>query len=193
MLLTFSAWIVSVLGFALAYVIAFANSMKTVPSKSIGSTIASAVLPLLAVALSAWVIARYWSEQRHGAALGLGGFPLLIALIGVLVAFMPLTSSKRSSKAWKHDTATRPDGTTYFRDTPHNWSLDEPAYRSTVAREVAGAEPPQNAATWSAYWAEHFAALRRWHENPQRHIDFIAQLRREAKLPELLVPAPQAG
>lgn len=190
MLLTIFAWVVSLAGFALAYVIAFANSMKTAPSKSAGSTAISAVLPLLAIGLSAWVTLGYWRAERHGAAIGLGGVPLLIGLVGALVTFMPLTSSRSGRKAWQHETGTRPDGTTYFRDTPRNWQLDESAYRSTVAREVAGDTPPQDTASWPAYWAQHIAALHKWHENPQRHIAFIAQLRREAKLPELPSPRP---
>lgn len=187
MLLLVSAWILSVLGVALAYVIDFANGMKTAPSKSTKDRLISAALPLVALVLVALVLGRAWQAQAFARGLLLAGVPLLLALFGLVVAFAPM-SRNRGYKS-EYETATRRDGTKYFRDSRKNWSLDEAAYRSTVAREAAGDRPPQNAASWAEYWTGYMEGLWKWHGNPPRRIDFIVQLRREAKLPELAVPA----
>lgn len=182
-MLTLIAWVFGVAGVGMAYFIALAGAMKTVPSRAPKEVLVSGILPVLAILLGSVALVRTLHTQSHVRAILLDGVPILLGVLGAVIAFAPLTGGPGHSSVWEPELGVRPDGTSYFRDSDANWRHDEPLYRETIAREAAGDPPPQSAQSWSGYWAEYFEGLRKWHENPDRHISFITTLRRERGLP----------
>lgn len=183
-MLTLSAWVLGVAGVGLAYFIALAGAMKTAPSRSPKETLVSGILPVLTILLGSAALMRALPTQSPVRAILLNGVPILLGLLGAVIAFVPLTGGPGHSSLWEPELGARSDGTKYFRDSDANWRHDEPLYRATVSREAAGEPPPPPARSWPGYWDEYFEGLRKWHENPDRHIGFITTLRRERGLPE---------
>lgn len=186
MLLALSAWIAGLLGLALALVLGFANGMKTVPSRSPTEVAIAAAFPALALLLAGFALHRAW--RAHGAdwsVMWQGVLPLCLAL-GALVIALDLPLGRRAGHArFTRETATRADGSKYYRDNEHNWRLEQENCRAALAREAAGELPPSGARGWPEFWADYFAGLEQWQENPGRYIGLVLQLRRDARLPEI--------
>lgn len=83
------AWIVAVLGAALAWVISLAGSMSTVPRLSLGAALAAVPLPLLAMLLGALHLTR--RRRAEGGvparALVAGGGPVALGALTLLYMF----------------------------------------------------------------------------------------------------------
>ena len=84
-MIPFLAWLVAVLGFALAYLIALAAAMKTVPELTLGGLLAGLPLPLLGLLLAAYAAREYARAKKWLKFFLLAVPPLLIAALGLVV------------------------------------------------------------------------------------------------------------
>jgi len=119
MLLTVVAWIVAFAATAFAYVLGFANGMKTAPSRSVRGALLAGAVPLGALALATYVVAGRWAHAGVGSALLRGGVPLSVGLLGVLLALDWLPRRSRGAGVFERQIATRPDGRG-TKDTANN-------------------------------------------------------------------------
>lgn len=85
--MTIAAWITSILGFAIAFVLSLAGAMKTVPMLSAGEALAGVPVALLGLLLSLNVVYRHMQARRHARMILLGGIPLAIAALALFIVY----------------------------------------------------------------------------------------------------------
>lgn len=158
------AWLVAGAGAALGWLLSFAGSMCAAPRFPARQRFVVAGLSGLALALAvgAWAAA----DSAGWWALG----PGLLAVFGLLVAIQPTTRRGSALAAATRTTVRAPDGTLWFADDAHNLRLTELEVARSLAAERAGQGPPGGSASWEAHWAQYEDGLRRWQQNPERHL-----------------------
>lgn len=176
------AWLLGVLGVALACLLSFAAAMKTVPAQTRRERAVAATLPLLTSALGLVVVAVCWPWQGPLAWITHLG-PFVLATLGLMLALAP--SSRRGSSLFEHDVRRLPDGRALIADSPRNWRYDEIACRRTAELEAQGTAPPGGAADWPSYWRDLLARADQFHENPRRYAELVHSARRAAGLADL--------
>lgn len=83
--MTIASWIVSILGFCIAFVVSLAGAMKSVPRLSVGEALAGVPVALLGLILSLVVARRYLLARQHARLFFLAGIPLAISALALFI------------------------------------------------------------------------------------------------------------
>ena len=86
--MTIIAWIVALVGAALAWVISLAGAMSTVPRLTLGGALAGVPLPLLAILFGALSLARHRVDGIPLRAMVGAGIPIALGILTLLYMFL---------------------------------------------------------------------------------------------------------